>query len=56
MTTRQAVLDYARKRRLDERDVLEWWTERAAVREYDGGTQRDEAERLAMVDVMERWP
>jgi hypothetical protein len=32
-------------------DVTELWTERAAIREYDGGKRRREAEYLAMDDV-----
>ena len=32
-------------------DVTELWNERAAIREYDGGKSRKEAERLALDDV-----
>lgn len=32
-------------------DVLELWAERAAIREYDGGMKRREAERAAEDDV-----
>jgi len=32
-------------------DVTELWTERAAIREYEGGKRRKEAEYLAMDDV-----
>lgn len=35
--------------------VVEEWGERAAVREYLGGVTRDEAERLAFDDVLERF-
>lgn len=31
--------------------VLEAFLERAAIREYDGGFSRDEAERLALADT-----
>lgn len=34
--------------------VLEWFLERAAIREYDGNVSRAEAERGAMADV-EEW-
>jgi hypothetical protein len=34
-------------------DVLELFLERAAIREYDGGLSRAEAERLAVEDVRE---
>ncbi len=30
------------------------WEERAAIREYDGGYSRPEAERLALCDIEER--
>jgi hypothetical protein len=32
--------------------VREMWSERAAIREYDGGYPRAEAERLATEDVL----
>lgn len=32
-------------------DVTELWHERAAIREYDGGKRRKEAEQLALDDV-----
>lgn len=32
-------------------DVTELWNERAAIREYDGGKKRVDAERLALDDV-----
>lgn len=32
-------------------DVTEPWTERAAIREYDGGMKRREAESIAEDDV-----
>ena len=32
-------------------DQLENWNERAAIREYDGGYTREEAERLATEDM-----
>lgn len=32
-------------------DVTELWNERAAIREYDGGKRRKEAEQLALDDV-----
>ena len=33
--------------------ALERFEERAAIREYDGGYDRAEAERLALADVLE---
>lgn len=32
-------------------DVTELWNERAAIREYDGGKRRKEAEQFALDDV-----
>ena len=32
--------------------LLEHWGERAAIREFDGGMSRDEAERAAWMDVL----
>lgn len=32
-------------------DVTELWVERAAIREYDGGARRSDAEAAAMLDV-----
>jgi hypothetical protein len=34
-------------------DVLEMWTERAAIREYEGGATRADAERLAYDDFVD---
>jgi hypothetical protein len=34
-----------------ELDLTEWFLERAAIREYDGGYTRAQAERLALADV-----
>lgn len=31
--------------------ILEWFLERAAIRQHDGGLSRDEAERLAVTDI-----
>ena len=36
-----------------EADLAELYEERAAIMEYDGGLSREEAERLARVDVFE---
>ena len=35
-------------------DVLEFYLERAAIREYDGGLSRNDAETAALGDV-EQW-
>ena len=36
-------------------DAREHFEERAAIREFDGGAPRDEAEALAVGDVALRW-
>lgn len=36
-------------------DALEHFEERAAVMEFDGGLPREEAERLALAEVVARW-
>lgn len=41
----------AREAGRDVADLLDEWDERAAIREYDGRTDRAEAERLAVEDV-----
>lgn len=46
---RLALLVKRSKRSIE--DVTELWHERAAIREYDGGKPRKEAERLALDDV-----
>lgn len=42
------------KRYMDE-DRQEYFEERAAIREYDGGSQRHIAERLAEMDVLKKF-
>jgi hypothetical protein len=37
---------------LDDPETRYLYEERAAIMEYDGGLSRDEAERLAAVDVL----
>jgi hypothetical protein len=48
-TDRITLLAKRSKRTLE--DVTELWHERAAIREYDGGKRRVDAERLALDDV-----
>lgn len=39
-------------------DPLEFWSERAAIREHDGGAPREEADAMALGDVAIKygWP
>jgi hypothetical protein len=48
---RQACIELAERAGIDPDELLEWWAERAAVREFDGGQPREEAERNALEDV-----
>jgi hypothetical protein len=45
----------ARSAGRDRDDVLEYWSERAAIREYDGGMTRAAAEGRAWADVIEHF-
>jgi hypothetical protein len=48
-TTRINDLAHEDGRELE--DVFEMWSERAALREYDGGMSRGDAEHAAFIDV-----
>jgi hypothetical protein len=49
--SRDVCIELARRLGLDATDVIERWQERAAIREYDGGQKRADAERDAFNDV-----
>lgn len=49
--SREACIELAKRFGADADDVIELWLERAAVREYDGGLSRAEAEVAALEDV-----
>ena len=51
--SRSAVIELAEHAGIDPADVLEYWSERAAVREIDGGQERVAAERGALEDIRE---
>ena len=40
---------------IDPEDIMEFFEERAGVREFDGGYSRDEAERLAFQDTIDYY-
>jgi len=44
---RDQVLELARQLDRDGDELVEWWSERAAIREIDGGELRADAERDA---------
>lgn len=50
-----ACRDIADEAGVDVADVLDAWSERAAVRQYDGNVSIDEAERLAVDDVRSQY-
>lgn len=49
--SRAACEEIARSAGLPVDDVLELWNERAAIREYEGGQSRADAEHAALDDV-----
>lgn len=51
--SRSAVIELAEHAGADVADVLEYWEERAAVREIDGGQERAVAEAGALDDIRE---
>lgn len=46
-----AVRELARDLGIDAEALVEEWAERAAIREFEGGLARDDAERAAFDDV-----
>ena len=56
--SRQVVIDLATRHQLvavELSEVLEEWTERAAIREYAGGMSRGSAELAAVHDIEARF-
>jgi hypothetical protein len=51
--SREACIELAERAGVDPEELLEYWSERAAIRELDGGQPRDDAERGALEDVRE---
>jgi hypothetical protein len=48
---RDQCLELARQTGRDGEDLVEWWAERAAIREIDGGQPRAEAELDALEEL-----
>jgi len=48
---RDALRDLATDLGRDPDELVAWWEERAAIREFDGGLPRDAAERQAFDDL-----
>lgn len=53
MSSRAVVIELAERAGVDVEDVLEYWAERAAIREIDGGQDRAQAEQGAIEDIRE---
>lgn len=51
--SRATVIELAERAGVDVADVVEYWEERAAIREIDGGQERAAAERGALDDIRE---
>jgi len=49
--SREACVELARRLGIDPDAVIEQWGERAAIREFEGGQPRADAERDALADV-----
>jgi hypothetical protein len=49
--SREACLELARTLGIDPELLVEQWAERAAIREFEGGQPRADAERDALDDV-----
>ena len=49
--SREAVIELARTLGIAEDVLVEQWAERAAIREFEGGQSRAEAEQGALEDV-----
>ena len=49
--SREALVELARRLGRDPDELVEWWAERAAIREVDGGQPRDAAEAGALDDL-----
>lgn len=55
-TIEARVRDWCADRFVDVDEVIEYWTERAAIREYEAGVPRFDAEHLAFAeDVVRRF-
>jgi hypothetical protein len=48
---RDRCLELASRVGRDPDEIVEWWAERAAIREHDGGESHDDAERAAFDEV-----
>lgn len=49
--SREQCRELAARSSRDPDELIEWWEERAAIREHDGGQPRADAERDAFEDV-----
>ena len=49
--SRDACVDLARQTNRDPAEIIDWWLERASIREFEGGQSRDAAEHDAFEEV-----
>jgi hypothetical protein len=52
----EAIAEIAQRTGRDVSDLLDLWDERAAIRQYEGCTDRATAERMAVADVETMFP
>jgi hypothetical protein len=53
--SREACIELARAVGIDATALVEEWSERAAIREFEGGQSRADAERDAVEDLRARY-
>lgn len=51
---RDRCIELARRIGRDPDEIVEWWAERAAIREVDGGQARADAERDAFEELRDQ--
>lgn len=51
----RALRALVREHNIPDQEALGYYIERAAIREFDGGMSRADAERAALGDVKARW-
>lgn len=49
---RDAIMAFALQQIASDVDLMHLWNERAGIRQFDGGMEKEEAEWFAMLDVL----
>jgi len=47
----EACIELARSAGRNPDEIIEWWSERAAIREFEAGESREAAERAALDEI-----